>query len=282
MRDPSIHIRRSHLVEIMESLEIDTSKVNTIMEKALKYSIRNRSIVVGNYKTRKSVERTSAVDINIVEDFNRTYDAIIKSKGIKAITVKKTDPAYLTMKEIAKQAYDFCQMFELAQSEGFRIYIETGIELLERKFSLYRLKSYADRIVSSYQNALVVTQDENKEGTKKAYESWQRALQKHFGQIIEINTTDKYVNFVYARQDADLMDADYFDWMDAQFQKWSFVGIIPELSQLHGENAALYYKTYITQKYKNDTTTEREHFKKVQDKKITLKKDKQERGRGKA
>ena len=243
MRDPSIHIRRSHLVKIMEEEGLDTSKVNRLMEKALKYSIRNRAVVVAKSRAKKAIERSSAVDTGIVDMFNRIYTTITKEKSYKTPTIKKTDPQYLTLKEVASQADEFCEMFDLEREEGFKMYIEIAMELLDKKFSLYRMKGYyADNIVTYYKNGLIISEDPSTANTRKMYETWQKVLMKYFNQIIEVKDFNRYVNFVHAKNDAEQLGANYKDWITAQFEKWAFANVVPEITQLHGENAAYNYQ----------------------------------------
>lgn len=278
MRNPSIHIRRSDLIKIMEEEGLDTSKVNKLMEKALKYSIRNRAVVVAKSRAKKTIERASAVDIGIVDQFNRIYTGVTKDKNYKNPTIKKTDPQYLTLKEVAYQAEEFCEMFGLSREEGYKTYVEIAIELLDRKFSLYRMKGYyADNIILYYKNGLVISEDPTQEKTQKMYESWQRVLLEYFNQVIEVHDFNRYVNFVYAKNDADQLKANYVDWVTAQFEKWAYVGVVPELSQLYGENAAYNYQIYMANKNKskkksNDSKEEREYFEKISNKEIPLKK----------
>lgn len=274
-RDPSIHIKRSRLKEIFEAEGLDTSKINKVMERALKYSIRNRVIVTGKSKTRKKTEKVSSIDDKVVAKFHRIYDAILKEKGIKTLSIKKSDKKYLTLKEIAGQAKDFCDMFNLQYDEGFKKYVEIGVFLLDRKFSLYRFKGYGDKIVTYYQNLDIIDKDENKEATYEFYQFWKAGLWEYAGEVIDIKDANKYVNFVYGRKDADANNADYIDWINAQFEKWSFLNVVPELTQFHGDNAAYNYQIYMANKNKKyDSKEEADYFKKVSNKKISNKKNK--------
>jgi len=274
-RDPSIHIKRSRLKEIFEAEGLDTSKINKVMERALKYSIRNRVIVTGKSKTRKKTEKVSSIDDKVVAKFHRIYDAILKEKGIKTLSIKKSDKKYLTLKEIVGQAKDFCDMFNLQYDEGFKKYVEIGVFLLDRKFSLYRFKGYGDKIVTYYQNLDIIDKDENKEATYEFYQFWKAGLWEYAGEVIDIKDANKYVNFVYGRKDADANNADYIDWINAQFEKWSFLNVVPELTQFHGDNAAYNYQIYMANKNKKyDSKEEADYFKKVSNKKISNKKNK--------
>jgi hypothetical protein len=95
----------------------------------------------------------------------------------------------------------------------------------------------------------------------------------------DIEDPDKKVVFIYARECADSIKANYQDFIDAQFDKWSYLESVPELSQLYGENAKLIYQKYMaTQRQKYQTDEEQIYFKKIHEtKEIPLTKDKPKR-----
>ena len=274
-RDPAIHIRRSDLQEI---LSLSDHEVGMLMISAHKVNIRNRIVITAPAKTRKKLERTVQAEENVTVLFNTIYNGVTLANHIKTLPIKKNDPQYLTLKEISKQAYDFCVLFDLGQEDGFKLYVELGIKLLDRKFSIYRLKSASHKIADYYKNLQVIDEDETPDKTKEMYLIWQKVMLKCFGQNIKVGNVNQFVHFVYAKRDADVMGAKYDDWIEAQFDKWAFLNSAPEFSQLNGENAALVYQVYMGKTDKEyESDEEKNYFKKIKDETtITDKKSKQE------
>jgi len=289
LRDPSIHMCRSDLIRILEKERVIqrildreflfAQDIVSVLLTHYKDNIKDRIILTALAKTRKKLERTVLAEENIVEDFNKVYNAAMLANNIKTLPIKKSDPHYLTLKEIAKQAYDFCQLFDLPLEAGFNLYVDIGIKLLDRKFSIYRLKSYSIKIVEHYDNKILIENDSTPDRTIAMAKAWQSAMSQFFGQDIKVEGIKEYIYFVHAKNDADHMQADYQDWINAQFEKWAFLNNAPAFSQLHGENAGLNYSLYMGKESKEFASEEEKtYFKNVKgEKKIQTKADKQKK-----
>lgn len=256
MRNPSVHVRRTDLLRILQELSLDVAaaRINDIMREAMKCSIRNRVNISLPSVSRKKADRLAETpESEWVDVFNSIYNATLLENNIKDLPIHKKDPQYLTLKEITRQAMDFCHVFQAPYEVGFKIYIQLGITILNKKYSLYRLKASGDRIAATHRDMLVILDDPTPELTKVMEESWRRAMGKFAGFVPEQNlTSDKFVCLVYAKNDAENLKANYDDWMNAQFDKWNYLKNIPEFSQLYGENAKLIYKIYIGKESKGD------------------------------
>lgn len=276
MRDPSIHIRRSKLFDILIDFGINDRDMPQIMLAASKISIKNRVNLVLSSKGKQKAQRVVDANTDIVEQFNLAYSTVMKEQSIKVLVIRKGNPQYLSFIEIAQQAKEFCDLFELDYMQGFLIYIRLGVTILNKKYSLYRLKSASDRIVDKFRIRMTIINDSSPLLTELMFQAWEKAVKKYFNAVIGVrNDTDKYVHFVYAKQDADEINANYDDWMCAQFEKWAFLNNMPEFSQLHGENAKLNYKIFMAKSIGSSTETkeEKQYFKAIEDgKKISVKK----------
>ena len=275
MRDPAIHVRRSDLIIILHKLGI-YGNVNDIMREAVKVSIRNRVFITT--KSRKKVERHIEAENQSVEQFNRIYMGVMLSNNIKVLTIGKNSPMFLTLKEVTCQAIEFCRLFNLDHEIGFKDYVETGLKLLNRKYSLYRLKSYGPKVVEYYSDMVVIANDISPDKTNQMITAWGNSLIKYFGETgksIHIEGENNRAHFIYAKEDADFYEASYTDWMNAQFEKWQYLNSIPAYTQLHGDNAKLAYGTYCAKSNKEYTgETEKQYFKNREDgKKLFHKED---------
>lgn len=274
MRDPAIHIRRSHFIRALKAadLNISDAKVNDLFREAMKYSIRHRVAPELNSRPRKKAERLADTESQWVDMFNGIYSAKMAENHIASLSIHKKDPMYLTLKEITRHAVDFCDLFMLPYDEGFKTYIQHGINILNRKYSLYRLKAVTDRIVSTHRDIMMIQTDPSPDKTAEVISMWVRAMKKYGG--VDFNDTlspDKIVCMIYAKNDADSVGASYKDWINAQFEKWSYLKGVPEFSQLYGDNAKLNYKIFMGKEKQEET----EYDKAVKaNKEIPLKKNK--------
>jgi hypothetical protein len=269
MRDPAIHIRRSELFKILVDFGINDRDMPEIMKRASKINIKNRVNLILPAKSRQKAERIVEANTDLVGTFNLAYMTVMKEENIKVLSIHKNSPQYLSFTEIAQQAKEFCGLFELDYMQGFLIYVRMGVKILNKKYSLYRLKSASDRIVDRYRTIVTVNNDQSPLNTSFMYVAWERAVKKYFDIVLDVKgDMDKYVHFVYAKQDADSVNAKYEDWMNAQFEKWSFLQSMPELSQLHGENAILNYKIFMSKstELRTESSTEKEYFQAVKEK----------------
>jgi hypothetical protein len=262
MRDPAIHIKRSRLAKILLDYGITKLDVDKIMTEAAKISIRNRVVMTLPAKARVKAKRIAEATTDLVDIFNQCYVTVMTESKIKVLVIHKGDTQYLTLKEITRQAKEFCELFEWDYTQGFLVYLRTAVKLLGNKYSLYRLKGAADLIVTNYRSVVEINQDEDPIGTGILREAWDAAVKTYFGVSILIGDHDvnKLVHFVYARRDADSLKASYEDWMNAQFEKWSFLNSMPAFSQLHGDNAKINYQIYMTKHVEDKKVSKEKQF----------------------
>jgi len=265
MRDPSIHIRKSDLTRLLEPYGIGERDVYDIMRKAKEHSIRDRVFISTKAKQARKMKRTVEAESDTFEVFHKIYSAIMLEQSIMSTSIKKDSPMYLSYKEVADQARTFCDSMGLSYETGFRFYIESAIKVIgKRRYSLYRLKAAHARLLDYYKAYKVWKEDSKPIETIRMYQAWQKTVLKNFATTLDVmDDVTKMVHFIYCREDADALGANYDDWMGAQFDKWSYLNIIPEFSVLYGDNAKLVYKMYMAKQHKTDSKDERNYFNKV-------------------
>jgi len=281
LRDPAIHIKRSDLLKICKEEGVIFPKefVDQLMLKSSKITLHNRVLITTKARTAAKVARTTVTQDGIVPQFNRVYNSVLTEHHIKATFIHKGSKLYLTMKEVATNAYNFREEFNISVEEGFKYYVNLGIQVLGKNFSIYRLKSADNKIRIRYTNLMLVFNDSDPQGTARMADAWHVSLKEFHGLEMKINE-DQYAALVLTRQEADKAKAKYIDWITAQFDKWTFMNSMPEFSQLYGDNAALAYTKYMINKkaeFKNED--ERKHFETIKhEKEIPLKETKRNRG----
>lgn len=266
-RDPSIHVKRSSLSDILDDLGFDGETLaDRILHKSGPHALRNRVIVQTTAKAKKKMERVASVDKGLAERFHLVYQQVNQANNVKTSTIKQTDGKYATLKEVAQQAKEFCEMFGMEENFGFQTYVTIGIREAKQNYSIYRLKGLADRIIKYYQDMVKIDSDGDSTGTTAFYSVWKQMSLQYLGEMTQITEPHLFVHFIHGREAADKEKAKYEDWIAAQFERWP--NSMPELTQFYGDNAALAYTKYIGLKNKaHDTKEEKEYFdntKKVQ------------------
>jgi hypothetical protein len=278
MRNPSIHIRKSHLIEILDACGLDSvhELADILLVQSRQYSIRNRVFVTTKSKGKKKADRSVGADSASLDRFNSIYMGVMISNNIKVIPITKISPQHLTLKEVCWQSLEFCKLFQLGEEQGFKLYVELGLKLLGKKFGIYRLKSSAQRITDYYQAKVLIETDPDPTGTDEIIVAWSTAVRTYFKTSIELEDDAQRAHFIHAREDADSMKADYYDWIFAQFEKYSYLNSIPSFSQFYGDQAKINYQLYLAKvKKEHNSKEEQDYFTKLKknEKTIPLKTD---------
>jgi len=272
MRNPAIHITRQNLSTILTELGVDIKIIPELMLKARKYSIKNRVQVTTKAKAKKKSDRSVESDTQLLEKFNGIYQSCLVSHSIKSMTIGKMSPQFLTLKEVCFAAKEFSDLNNMGYETGMRLYVEIGIKLLGNKFGIYRLKSQALKILEYYQAKALIASDKDSDGTDDTVTAWVQCVKVFYHTSIVLEDDAQRAHFIHAREDADSLQAEYYDWMAAQFEKWSYLNTLPAFTQLYGDNAKLIYKIFMTKNHKdNKTKEEQEYFTKVKNNETTIK-----------
>ena len=246
-RDPSIHVTRSSLTEVLEELVQGDVPfiVDELFHRLNKDAIRNRVVVSVNAKAKKSMTRVASVDKDLADRFHLVYQQINRKHHIKTSSIAQTDSKYNTLKEVAKQASEFCTMFKLEENFGFQTYVTIAIKLSQTGpgYSIYRIKALADRIIKYYEDMSAITEDGDQKNTTAFYVAWKKVSTKYLGKATAITEPHLFVHFIYGRRAAEVVEAKYEDWIAAQFERWP--NSMPELHQFYGDNATLAYNKFM-------------------------------------
>jgi len=281
-RDPAIHVKRSDLLRICkeEGITFPDDFVANLMLKASKIKLNNRVIVMAKTKTASKIARTAATSDNVVAQFNSVYTGTLRNHDRRPTPIHKGTKQYLALKEVASAAHNFARDYKIkSTTEAFKIYVGLGITIIGAgKITIYRMKGADYKIRDRYENMEILKLVDPLQ-TQIAHAAWDRSLKNFHNLSMEVNQ-DQLADIAQASHDAKKSSADINDWMDAQFDKWTFMNSMPEFSQLYGDNAKLAYTKYMAskgQEYTNDA--ERQHFETVKnEKKIPIKGEKRQRG----
>lgn len=263
-RDEHLHIRKSELTKVLA--DIPYSKImspNQLAEEILNRSkdkgvkdFYKKFLQIKTKKTRDKLQRTMDAEMPnaTVEEFNRVLMNFRREQKSKYSTapirlIQKDSPDYLMLKEVAKLAQTFVEEFEITSKiEGYKEFLDIGYRLMGSKFFLNKYKTYNKRITEIFRSKVDVLTDSEPEKTKLLYSYWQKYMVDYAGleELIDIDKDySKYCHLVYARDYADEHNADYEDWVVAQFEGLTFMSAVPEIYQFYGDGALKRYERYL-------------------------------------
>lgn len=262
MRNPSLHIKKSDLVTVLKGLgmsDLDAYNFSeNIMRAALKFPVSDRidKLIDQTLTIRKKVETSIKADLSMpengVEIFNQLLisERMKQQKWIKPKPIRKADREYLLLKDVAAIAWRFSEHFDIRPlKEGVTEFIKAGLKYMG-KYSLSRFKYYEKNIYEDFEATIVCAHDGNSALTKQLYAAW-RSNMEALGADIDITEIQfipqKYQHFVYASAQINDtgIEINPAGWVDAQFEGLIFLNVVPELSQLYGENAKKRYDRHL-------------------------------------
>lgn len=256
MRDPSVNIKKSDLLKVlkkdfgMDKLEAEDT-ADKLLNKCKRFACNERmSLQKIKKAVRRKIERTSQITRDEIMKFNACLYQVrsleLHHKGVKDI--KEGDSQYPSLVDVAASAKEFANSFDFDLEEGYKNFILKGVALMRKRYGLNKFKSYRDKIFSHYESQYLVASDNNREGSLKLFDIYDEKLKKRTTVIIDrLSDPEKFLDFVLAREEADKCDADYTNWIDAQFAGLEFANALPEPNQLHGDGALTRYQKYLTE-----------------------------------
>lgn len=238
-----------------------------ILKKAYPKRLKSRSqIQVKNTKTKERLDKAKSVETDNVEIFNRLLYAIRQAEGHRFIkAIKPTDTEFQMLKEVTQIANEFVEMYQIKpKEEGFKTFIRIGLGFIGKKYAINKYKYHKTNIFEFYKNSVILQEDSDPKATQAFYEIWQQYMEIWANIEIELETSEQKINILYARMEADEVEADYEDWIRAQFEELAWLKAIPELGQLHGKKAKERYEKYLINSQRNekediDTTIPTKH-----------------------
>lgn len=254
MRDPAIHVRRSDLIKILEDVRF-SSNIGQLLDMAdkivvagRKYSLKGRTHIELTKESKKKAERVVSATVEHTDLFNNILcqeRLALSHKGLRPI--KRTDSDYAMLSDIVVMAVEFHETFVFEDTrESFRIFIEHGLKFMGKRYGLNKFKYYKERIFSVYESSQLLLNDKNIEVTNALYTSYREHVMEAAKFDFKcIDDPEKYINFYYAAEHVDQLGCDPGAWITAQFMGLAFANAIPDLVQLHGDNALTRYQKYL-------------------------------------
>jgi len=267
-RDPSIHIKESDLVLVLEKL-LEGDKLLNFNSKQLamdisteskRYSLVNRSMVITNERMERkanTILKSDKSDAYLMSKIIHASRVKAKHRGVRLINQNARE--WGIIKEITAQALDFSNSFQLSKKEGFTIYITKALSKMQ-KFSLNKIPNMYEGIASSYEADLILKDDDKPNATKSIHDYYvQKIYQKTGMGESYLDNREKYLYFYKTRMIAEEIGVTYKDYLEAQFAGFSYRDGIPDPVQLVGDAAKKRLSKYL---YENNLKVNPERKKK--------------------
>jgi hypothetical protein len=240
-RQPSLHITKNHLILVLKSVRINGKEIcknynelaDSILTKSRQFSLTNRSIIVDKAKLLNSSSKvvlSTRDDAGVFAQLLNLIRKQRKHRGISLIKVGSKD--WLMIKEIAKLALDFCNDFNLKREEGFRVYINIGLDKIT-KFNLSRFNSIHQNICDEYDAIEKIKMDMTPNQTLKAINYYQKYLGEKTGIVNDFSKEpSKMIHFINAKNEANKLGISIEQYIQAQFKGLEWANTFPDPSQL--------------------------------------------------
>lgn len=251
-RNPSLHIRLTDFRKVLKSVGVQNADAvaEAVFEMSVPYHIKDRYVISGStklvQKAKRATETASKINGYTPEQFNMLLTSMRMEAGSKRIpNIIKGTAEWTMLREVTSMAIEFANAFSYAViADGVREYIRIGLKMMGKRYGLNKFKYYNSKIYEQKESHAVLDDDKDPEGSKAFWQCWLNAMEVYAGTTLDILIPEKFVHMIYGREEADRMEADYEDWVTAQFEGLAFVEAIPELSQFYGDNACLRYEKY--------------------------------------
>lgn len=248
-RQPSIHITLSVLKSIIYEwydMGYDKSQsghdlANYILKRGSKYTLTHRK-KLDNYdsNTKKKTDRLKSSQTEHAKIFASLLTKVRqqrKHRGVKTIEVSSKE--WGIVKECTGNAINFCYDFNLPIREGFIVYLNIWMDLVDRgRLIINMLPSKHETICNIYQAKVDIEEDVNKDETEKAHDKYMSIIAEKTGLTKDYRKEPlNYVYFVYASKLAKHLGVRADQYIQAQFDGLSWANGIPAPSQLVTKNA---------------------------------------------
>lgn len=252
-RDPSVHIKFSTLVEILDGLlpsGVDTIGIaKMILVTARPKSVSNRLIVVSSGQVEKKVKaitKASQSQANLMAKVIHHTRRQLKHVGVRLIEPTSRD--WAIVKTITELANQFCDEFGLKNSVGYSLFMSIGISKMS-KFNLPKLTAMYESICETYAAMREIEADPTPSETESAHAYYRIKVAEKTGIINTYkNMPEKYVYFIRVKELAKSLGISYKEYIDSQFAMMEYRGALPDPYQLIGDKAKARLNKYLFQK----------------------------------
>jgi hypothetical protein len=231
MREASINIKYSQFVQCTQDI-LTEAQVKDIFRRASKY--RPCRVMLKTQSAEKKIKVEAVLRPCDEVLFNNILSSRRLAADHKFIVMGKHDSDWSFMMTIAADAHEFSDLYAFTPAQGYLVYIDTGMKLMGKQYSLSKFKYYKTKIFDLQQQKVVVANDPDPALTDKVY--------KYFIRLSNIRDTNAYkskyvANMVYICDCIRESGVRYDKYLEAQFEFWKGFNKFPEPSWCHTRDA---------------------------------------------
>lgn len=264
VRDPNVNIKRSDLAVVLLKTKIATTDeqardmAKKIVREGNMYNVSNRVVIIKpKAAVRKQLERVASKSEQYANQFNAALVSIRGSQAnINLSSMEIVQPGtrqFILLMEVTEIALAFCEAFDYTIGDGFNRFIEIGLDLFNRKYSLVRFKTMREKIFQEQITTRDVENNPYKNATVQMAKIYYGKVEDKTGinRSKEVPERD-FLNFVYAAKECKELKGSVVDWVEAQFYALAYADAMPELYQMHGDMAKNRYVKYMFEQKSKD------------------------------
>jgi hypothetical protein len=247
MREPSLHITRRGLIEVLRLTRgTDMTDYTTLIVKADEflrvakpYSVPSRGILVSTDRIQKKADKlvkASTEDTYLMSRVLFLVRKQLKHKGVTQVAAGQRD--WELIRQIAHQANEFVFDFEFpSKREGYIEYIKVGCSKMQH-YSTRKFVTMYTAICDHYQATLEIKGDPNTELSGKVHEAYRYMVAAKTGAVNNYTSMPlKYVGFVRAAEIIKKFGVSVRVYLEAQFSAMEKFDACPDPLQLAGDKA---------------------------------------------
>lgn len=256
MREPSLHIKESDLIRILEDADLKGVNIKQLVKYILKtgkkHTLNHRKLLAANKKVTQKAEKvlsSSSEDTLIMNSVILMLRRKLKHQNVQLI--RPGTKEYTVLKTITSNARSFYDnYFEPDESikNAFVKYIEIGISKMQ-KFTITKLNSLHEAICLTFEANKRIALNPQPELTDRALKWYNKWVLDRVGTILTdySKIPDKYVCFIQVAEYCKENRIEPEVYIDAQFKGVEWRQGIPDPHQLIGDKALTYLQNHLFQ-----------------------------------
>lgn len=250
MRKPAIHILeddlRSLLIEWSDSFQFPLPAgdiVEYLMRKGKKRQILSRSILDLKKKDLVKKDRVVSSPTEDAQKFANTLQLIRRQKKHRGITIiREGSSDWQFIKEGTSLANNFYKNFEdyfVGKEAAYLEYIASFMEVLEGPFSIRKMASLNEKIVSRFEATILIQQQDSLPEITDMHDYYQTKVFEKTGNNFDYKRKpEQFTHFVIAWHTAGELGISAKQYIDSQFEALDFASAIPYPQQLSNSKAS--------------------------------------------
>lgn len=246
MRDPSIHIKKSDLFKVFQTLKIEMD-IPEFMKECNKYTIYNRQVLQVSKQEEKQLQHFKEYATPHVKTFNYHLEKERRRRKHRVRRIHKTSKQYPTLVKISANANQFCELFNINKDKGFKLYINRALDIMP-KYTLNRFIYYHDKIITWYEDLEFMK--------KHPLQALATDIKDYYKERTGLTTVVSEVPFYMCAEIVDELNCNYTDYVDAQFDGMEWLGVFPTPTQLTTDKAKERYQNSLLKTNKSELPIE--------------------------